>query len=232
MSITDEMLARVNEEPLEVVFEVCSLITGLRKTTPSEEICLEVVLFLESAIEAGLIEHHDVPPNINDGKVSKAQAINFANAVKGKILAAQELEKSRAAQIAHTSRFKQAIKGTFGYEFTEGDIKRVQALINELRGLLTTESSLDAAHKTRLLLRLEALQKELHKKISTLASFYVLVGDAGVVLEKLGHNAKPIVDRIREIVDIGWNSQARAEELPSSSENPMLGHDDEPAKLD
>ncbi len=33
----------------------------------------------------------------------------------------------------------------FAYEFTEGDLSRIQTIINELRGLLTKDSALDEA---------------------------------------------------------------------------------------
>lgn len=52
-----------------------------------------------------------------------------------------------------------------------------------------------------------------------------LVGDAGVAIGKLGENAKPIVDRIKEITEIAWRTQARAEELPSGSEYPLPSSD-------
>jgi hypothetical protein len=51
-------------------------------------------------------------------------------------------------------------------------------LINELRDELSKESELDEAHKQRLLKRLEALQKELHKKVSDLDHFCGLLGDS------------------------------------------------------
>lgn len=78
-----------------------------------------------------------------------------------------------------------------------------------------------------ILKRLENLQSELHKRVSDLDRFWGLVGDAGVVLGKLGKDAKPIVDRVREVAEIAWKTQARTEELPSSSPNPMLGKDSE-----
>jgi hypothetical protein len=49
-----------------------------------------------------------------------------------------------------------------------------------------------------------------------------LIGDAGVVLGKFGESAKPIVDRIKEIAEIVWQTQSRAEELPSGTPIPLL----------
>jgi hypothetical protein len=77
-----------------------------------------------------------------------------------------------------------------------------------------------------LLSRLEKLQSELHKRVSDLDRFWGLVGDAGVVLGKLGTDAKPIVDRVREIAQITWKTQSRTEELPSNISNPMIGFED------
>ena len=60
------------------------------------------------------------------------------------------------------------------------------------------------------------------QKVSDLDRFWGLIGDAGVVLGKLGNDAKPFVDRIREIADIVWQTQSRAEELPSGTSLPSL----------
>lgn len=112
--------------------------------------------------------------------------------------------------------FKERIGKVFLYEFSDGDIKRIQTLIDELRSLISNTEELASNHKSRLLKKLEKLQSELHKKISDIDRFWGLVGEGGVVLAKLGENAKPIVDRIREIAEIVWRVQTRAEELPSN----------------
>lgn len=51
--------------------------------------------------------------------------------------------------------------------------------------------------------------------MSNLDQFWGLIGEAGVVLGKLGQDAKPFVDRVREVVDIVWRVQSIAEELPT-----------------
>jgi hypothetical protein len=111
---------------------------------------------------------------------------------------------------------------TFVYQFSDGDIKRIQQLLNELRDTITKSELFDAKHKQRILSKLEGLQSELHKKMSNLDRFWGLIGEAGVVLGKFGQDAKPLVDRIREIAQITWRTQARAEELPSGTTLPLL----------
>ena len=56
-----------------------------------------------------------------------------------------------------------------------------------------------------------------------------LVGDAGVAIGKFGKDAKPIVDRIREISDIVWRTQSRAEELPSDTPMELISNSSEEA---
>ncbi|MDD4295136.1 MAG: hypothetical protein PHP69_06455, partial [Candidatus Omnitrophica bacterium] len=61
--------------------------------------------------------------------------------------------------------------------------------------------------------RLEKLQQELHKRVSDLDRFWGIVGDAGVMLGKFGEDAKHLVDRIKELVDIIWRVQSRSEAI-------------------
>lgn len=86
-----------------------------------------------------------------------------------------------------------------------------------MRQIISKTDNLAKSHKSRLLNRLEKLQSELHKSVSDLDRFWGLLIDASIVLKKVGENAKPIVDRVREIVDIIWRVQIRAEELPSNT---------------
>ena len=104
---------------------------------------------------------------------------------------------------------------------------RIQVLINELRDLIAKAESLEQDHRDRLLKRLERLQHELHKKISDVDRFWGLVGDAGIVLAKLGEDAKPIVDRIREIAQIIWKAQTRTAQLPDDTPLKLLENDEE-----
>lgn len=129
------------------------------------------------------------------------------------------LEETFAAmQRKYRSRFGAG----FMYEFTDGDLNRIQELIDELRGEITKSELFDANHKQRMLKRLEKLQGELHKKMSSLDQLWGLMSDAGVALGKFGRDAKPLVDRYTEIVEIGWRSVLHAEQLPSGFQFPRL----------
>lgn len=124
---------------------------------------------------------------------------------------------------SYRSKFRTSLGNGFSYQFSQGDLERIQVLLNELRDLVSISHQLDNEHKQRLISRLEKMQSEIHKKVSDLDRFWGLVGDAGVVIGKLAEDSKPIVDRIREITNIIWRTQVRAEELPSGTGIPLLG---------
>ena len=128
---------------------------------------------------------------------------------------------------AYRKIFEQKFGKGFFYEFSDGDLQRIQTLINELRELISQTNDLGEDHKVRVLKRLEKLQSELHKRVSDLDKFWGLLVEGSIVLKKVGENAKPIVDRIREIADIVWRVQARAAELPSNAPLELPSGEDE-----
>lgn len=130
------------------------------------------------------------------------------------------------------NRFDIMFNNTFIYEFTQGDLDRVQELITELRDEITKSELFEEKHRQRLLRRLEKLQSELHKKVSDFDRYWGLIGDAGVVIGKFGSDVKPIVDRIKELVGIVWNTQVIAEELPIGTKIPFLTSGEEKKETD
>ena len=157
-----------------------------------------------------------IPPLTRDRKANVAATAQLVRSVAA--LAENEYVKStvRATKLKFTTKMGR----TFHYEFSEGDLERGQKLLNEIRDLITNSSLFDEPHRRRLLDRLERVQSEFHKKISDLDRFWGLIGDAGVALGKFGNDAKPIVDRIRELTSLVWATQARTEGLPSNCPPP------------
>lgn len=141
--------------------------------------------------------------------------INKIRTTFEKTLTSNSISQSR-------DKFNRLLGKSFSYEFTTGDLDRIQQLINELRNNISINELFTAEHKQRLLRRLEKIQSELHKKVSDLDRFWGLIGDAGIAIGKFGQDAKPIVDRIKEITDIVWRTQSKAEELPSGANIPFL----------
>ena len=94
-------------------------------------------------------------------------------------------------------------------------MKKIESLINGIGKFVSGSSEFDQGHKSRLLKRLKELQDALDKKVPSLDPFWGLVGEAGIAKAKLDRVAKPVIERVRKIIDIVWQTQARAEELPS-----------------
>lgn len=89
---------------------------------------------------------------------------------------------------------------TKDYIFEEENYKTIQDTLNKLRDELLSSELFDEAHKQRILEKLESLQKELHKKMSSLDKTLgqlVLIGSA---LGSAGEKAKPMFDRINETI--------------------------------
>lgn len=126
-----------------------------------------------------------------------------------------------AIEIAR-EKYRIKFDAEFSYQFSDVDLNRIQELINQLRENIRDSKIFDENHRERLLNKLEKLQKELHKKMSSLDKLWGLIGDAGIVFGKFGNDVKPLVDRILEIANIAWQTQARSEELPSGTNMPLL----------
>jgi phosphoenolpyruvate synthase/pyruvate phosphate dikinase len=230
MFFNEEFIAKVEDDPIVGIVDACEMVLNRIEelsdnqswSEEEHELLWESASFVRLIVEVNNFNVDIEYPDATGDIASNCQALSqYINAIRDSF-------KEHAVKLSvesYTSRYKTALKNSFAYEFSQGDLERIQSLVNELRGQISENTNLYNAHNQRLLRRLENLQSELHKRVSDLDRFWGLVGDAGVVLGKLGTDAKPIVDRVREIAEIAWKTQARAEELPSDSPNPMIEHD-------
>lgn len=224
MLFSDDFVASVKSDPVNGVVSICKMaLTSVGKGTAWVEsdfaALSEAFALLSSMMNTGLITYETELPELQGSVSEDCSSINTFIRDLQKTYS----EHSRKLQIdSLIARFTNSLADGFIYEFSQGDIEAVQARLNELRAAITGLKGLEKDHRERLLRRLEKLQSELHKRVSDLDKFWGLIGDAGVVFGKLGKDAKPVVDRIKEIADIVWRTQARAEELPSGTELPRL----------
>lgn len=217
MIFDDAFLDSLPKDPEEALEKLCERFFEWDAVARSEETAgedydgyLEAFAALEACIGAAVLDFR--MPSLDRGRqinIGMIQAV-YARAA-GKLEAKKESSSLSGARDKFRARFGTA----FLYEFSEGDLKRIQSLLNALRDQITASELFEPNHKERILNKLESLQKELHKKMSSIDKFWGLIGDAGVVLGKFGKDARPLVDLIREIAEIVWRTQARAEELPS-----------------
>ena len=226
MHFTDEFIQSLRDEPvsgtvqlLDMTFEALQLESQEGWSEKDFGVMLETYALLVEVIESNLLPIKLQYPAVGAGGSEQCASLyKYFNEVREVCLA--EASKLRVASLRN--RYRASLGTGFSYEFSQGDLDRVQELINSLREQISGLTQLEKDHQQRLLRRLEKLQSELHKRVSDLDRFWGLIGDAGVVLGKIGNDAKPIVDRIREIADIVWQTQSRAEELPSGTKLPQL----------
>lgn len=229
MIYSEEFLARIKDAPLEAVLEAIDIAQSQLSDEgewygDDRAILEEAYALISEIIDLGILEL--VPPafRLTGDIQNDCLHINtYLRETKTYCVAEQSKLKVQSLR----SHFRNSIGNTFFYEFSQGDLQQIQSLISTIRELIAATPDLEEDHRRRLLLRLERLQSELHKKVSDLDRFWGLIGDASVVLAKLGKNAKPIVDRIKEIADIVWRTQSRTEELPSDTKPPLLSLSEE-----
>ena len=228
MLFDEDFISNIESNPIGAIVDACNIIfqkledigQGQEWNNDDQELLLESSALIETIIVSNqLHSNYELPLELT-GDVPTickvlSQYIHNVNAEFQSSATELKLE-------SYKNRYKTALKSTFAYEFSQGDLEKIQNLINELRNHISGIENLESDHKRRLLKRLESLQSELHKRVSDLDRFWGMIGDAGVVLGKLGEDAKPIVDRVREISRIVWRTQARTEELPSDSPIPLL----------
>lgn len=222
MLFNDDFIESIANDPIKSILEIISITQKnlSHDRDKNYNVFLEGFSLITSVLDnfkLSLPFHITEPTLVGDiSDVIKIEV--FFNTVKKEFNKKNTLVKFNTTK----SRFDALLAQSFSYEFSQGDLDRVQKLINELREEINTSSLFEQKHKARLLKRLEKLQAELHKKMSDIDAFWGLVGDAGVAIGKFGKDAKPFVDRIREITDIVWRTQSRAEELPSGTPTPLL----------
>lgn len=224
MLISSEDFAKVSSSPITGVGDIidkvhAALDTGQGWSDSDYSVMLEFFAFTLELRASKVIE---IPfPNFSiSGLVDQdsSRIFEYLGALKkhiGGLKTQATLERLR-------ENMRLGLGTQFAYEFTDGDLKRVNELVSELRELIAASSVLPPDHRDRLLKRLERFQSELHKRMGDLDKFFGLVGDFGVVLYKFGNDLKPMVDRAREIVAIGWRTQSAAEQLPSNLPPPQL----------
>lgn len=226
----DEMIIeQIKEDPLTGLVNLLAIVDtsltksetgiGFKLTEKNHETMTEVIQFLSALSEGNFLYFKLSIPDLQHNIQQDILAGQTLLKNIGRIVKA-ETSKRNAESIKE--KYSNILGTSFYYEFSPTDLTRLQALINELRDLITSTNDLESDHQRRLLSRLEKLQSELHKKLSDVDRFWGLVGDAGVMLEKLGKNAKPMVDRIKEIAQITWKTQTQAEGLPNHSTLPPL----------
>lgn len=232
MEFSDELLAKVNDEPVQAGLEICTYVSDkIRRVSGDAQtnLLLEAGMVLDRMIKNNLIKSAQKLPSVTGGKPENpADFVSFISAVHKELKAVVEHDKAMQFQEQIEQRLNRTITGSFGYELTDGDFKEVQGLLDQLRSAITSSTELKEDHRQRLLKRLERVQSELHKKLSTLDGLYCLAIEASIVAGTIGKNAEPIARVAKAIAGITWRTHSHTEGLPSGATSPLLTSDDAP----
>ena len=213
----EEFVKQLPQDIIRAQHIICEHFKELWGATPEEDemtLCLQSMAFAQVFVEIHslVLKVPDLDHNVND--VTKIKQVrnffgNWKSNIDIKLKKKQQTGTYETAKDYYASMFG---KGIF-YEFSDNDFSRVQTLLNELRELLTKSEDFEEGHRMRLLKKLEALQSELHKKMSDFDKFWGFFIDSGIALTKFWENAKPFRDDIKEIIEIVSRTQAKAENV-------------------
>ena len=123
---------------------------------------------------------------------------------------------------AASEKYADDARNPFEYRFDAQQLERLQQLVNEVREQLQTLEGIPESWRRRMLRRLEALQKELHERMSSMDRFWGIVGEGVSVLYQIGVAATPLVNRLREMAEIGLRVHAQFFGLPVPLGVPIL----------
>ena len=225
--IDDNFVKNLPQDPVLAAGEICRKVVQTWEQQGSSAVNIYEEYLSALGIFSALAEAYglkfELPELTGDRSQNIQQIYSFMRTIGTDIekeIAKLTVQRVRDEYVAKIGR-------GFGYEFSDGDLKKIQELINELRNQISGSQLFEDKHRERLLKKLESLQSELHKRMSNLDKLWSLIGEAGIALGKLGKEAKPFVDLIKEIIFIVWRTQARSEELPTDTPIALLKGDDE-----
>lgn len=225
MAISDAIIVEARVDPINSALKVIrgtivAVDGGGSWSEENFDELIETFAFITALLEKVGSIGVPLAPKIKGNNISESCSVMFEY-----LKLVQTIFTIEATQLKisdQTNRFKLALGSAFSYEFSQGDLDRVQTLLNELRDLIAKVQELDEEHRQRVLTSLEKLQRELHKKVSDFDRFYGIAAQLSSLMHKVGTDSKPIIDRMREILGIAWETQARGDELPSGTEPPLL----------
>ncbi len=124
---------------------------------------------------------------------------------------------NEALQAKLTERFSFEVEEPL-FALEKDEIEQISSLSAEMRDIVTDSDLFDKNHKRRLLGRINAIEVEVQKPEGRLDVILGGISDVGDTLKKFGEDAKPLVDRMREIRGITQKKSSEYEGLPAPEE--------------
>jgi hypothetical protein len=118
------------------------------------------------------------------------------------------------------SQFRTILEDVTIFDLTDRELRIINRLIDELLDIISETKEINGYHSNKLVKRLNSLINILNTKIRSFDQFWALIGDGAILLGKFKGKAKPVVEKIKEIINVVWKIQARCEDL--TSDVPMM----------
>jgi hypothetical protein len=174
---TEDFIESLRTDPVIGTIQIVDLVDvevsgGSGWNDEEREVLFEAYALIIEMLEAGILalESHPAFLKLSGTLRDCPEIMEFLRNIRGDC----QLESTNLRLSSLRSRFRVKLGSGFIYEFSQGDLDRVQHLINELREQISKVKTLKDEHQQRLLRRLEKLQAEMHKKVSDLDRFWGL----------------------------------------------------------
>ena len=181
----DEYIGKLPDDPAVAGKMICDDFKSFYESIPSEkdvenyELYLRATALIQAFSESfGIdVQYLSLSSDIEENIKKITQFFNETRSVFDKKFTLGMIDKYKKV-------FKQKFGSGFLYRFSDGDLTRIQTLINEIREYLVGTKEIQEDHRARLLKRLEKLQSELNKTMSDLDRFWGLLIDGSIALKK------------------------------------------------
>ena len=206
--VFDQIFAQIPDEPFEAITEICDRYLqheGALEGDDQYQFALKGLAFISAYSEEHglLLKTPAVQGSPADVDIARHFFTRLLEHQKVKQTDYENFKKSFAKQFG----------GLFLYEFSDGELERMQALMEEIQDLIGQSDIISKGYQGRLLEKLQKLHFKLYKKVADLDQFWGLAGEGGILMVKFGDGVRPIVERIREMAYIVWRAQIRAESV-------------------
>ena len=217
----EEFIKKLPDEPILASAEICGRFEYIyqfhandQRRIQEYDQYLEALAFVEVFSKMNTLELKIPSINHRQEKIPCIRKIrtffnNWSNDLRIELQALESAGKYETAKQHYGRLFGKGVS----YEFSDDDFERVQELLNRLRDLLTKSEDFEEDHRLRLLKKLEALQRELHKRMSNFDKFWGYFIDSGIALSKFWENAEPFRNDVKELFEIVCKTQAKAENV-------------------
>lgn len=227
--VSDKFLSELPPDPMlaltHIVVKCEKTVADLQNNTVN----LEAELIKLFALSETIQKKYSISIVVSRPQLSQHAPKNIEAIHEYFVVLGGELDKISAQNLltASLARFERELDVGFHYEFSEGEIARLQDIVNELREGIRDANFVDEDHRRRLLGRLEKLQAELHKRVPDLDRHLGTMVQIAAALGQSSEEAKPLFDRVREFTGIVAGVFRRAEKLPPGPEFPLLPKSDD-----